>query len=159
MPTSKGQNNYSDLLPSAGAFSPGITGTGADYIVDEVVTQAVTGGTAKGQVVSWTPDAAGSPNGILKIFQSVDYHQDNGVVRAFDESLAANLDGETSLADGSIDNTYNQAASDTLFGSFTNGVSLPEIEQNSGDVIYIENRRLITRAADQIEDIKLVIEF
>jgi hypothetical protein len=26
-------------------------------------------------------------------------------------------------------------------------------------LIYIENRRLITRAPDQIEDIKLVIEF
>jgi hypothetical protein len=26
-------------------------------------------------------------------------------------------------------------------------------------MIYIENRRLITRAPDQIEDIKLVIEF
>lgn len=158
-PYQRGTTTYAtaDTLNGLTAFR--ITGTGADYIVDEVVTQAVTGGTAKGQVVSWTPDAAGSPNGILKIFQSVDYHQDNGVVRAFDESLAANLDGETSLADGSIDNTYNQAASDTLFGSFTNGVSLPEIEQNSGDVIYIENRRLITRAADQIEDIKLVIEF
>ena len=29
LPTSKGQNDYSDLLPSAGAFSPGITGIGA----------------------------------------------------------------------------------------------------------------------------------
>jgi hypothetical protein len=26
-------------------------------------------------------------------------------------------------------------------------------------MIYVENRRLITRAPDQIEDIKLVIEF
>jgi hypothetical protein len=146
-----------DTLNGLTAFR--INGTGADYFVDEVVTQTVTGGTAKGQVVSWTPDAAGSPNGILKVFQSTDYHQDNGVVRAFDSSLANDLDGATSLADGSIDNTYNQAASDSLFGSFTSGVSLPEIEQNSGDVIYIENRRLITRAADQIEDIKLVIEF
>ena len=136
-----------------------INGSSADYYVDEVVTQAVTGGTAIGTVVSWVPDAAGSPDGILKIFQSTDYHKDNGVVRAFDSSLAATIDGQTSLADGTIDNTYNQASSNALFGTFANGVSLPEIEQNSGDVIYIENRRLITRAADQIEDIKLVIEF
>jgi len=136
-----------------------INGSSADYYVDEVVTQAVTGGTAIGTVVSWVPDAAGSPDGILKIFQSTDYHKDNGIVRAFDSSLPATVDGQTSLADGSIDNTYNQASSNALFGTFASGVSLPEIEQNSGDVIYIENRRLITRAADQIEDIKLVIEF
>ena len=42
---------------------------------------------------------------------------------------------------------------------FTNGLANPEIANNSGDVIYLENRRLITRAPDQIEDIKLVIEF
>lgn len=158
-PYERGTTTYAtaDTLNGLTAFR--ITGTGADYIVDEVVEQAVTGGVAKGQVVSWTPDASGSPNGILKIFQSVDYHKDNGVVRAFDENAAATVDGTTSLADGNIDNTYTQAASESLFGSFTNGVSNPEIEQNSGDIIYIENRRLITRAADQIEDIKLVIEF
>lgn len=159
-PYEAGTTTYAtaDTLNGLTAFR--IVGTGADYYVDEIVTQTVTGGTAKGQVVSWTPDAAGSPNGILKIFQSADYHKDNGVLRAFDNSNgSADINGTTSLADGSIDDTYTQAASSSLFGSFTNGVSNAEIEQNSGDVIYIENRRLITRAADQIEDIKLVIEF
>jgi len=48
----------------------------------------------------------------------------------------------------------------TLGGvTFSNGLANPEIENNSGEIIYVENRRLITRAADQIEDIKLVIEF
>jgi len=42
---------------------------------------------------------------------------------------------------------------------FANGLASPEIAPNSGDMIYVENRRLITRAPDQIEDIKLVIEF
>ena len=42
---------------------------------------------------------------------------------------------------------------------YTNGLSDPEIKFNSGELIYIENRRLVTRAQDQIEDIKLVIEF
>jgi len=43
--------------------------------------------------------------------------------------------------------------------NYTAGLSDPEIRLNSGEIIYIENRRLVARAADQIEDIKLIIEF
>ena len=34
----------------------------------------------------------------------------------------------------------------------------PEVEPDSGDVIYVENRRPINRAIDQIEDIKIIVE-
>ena len=34
----------------------------------------------------------------------------------------------------------------------------PEVEKYTGQVMYIENRGTVTRAADQIEDIKLIIE-
>ena len=34
----------------------------------------------------------------------------------------------------------------------------PEVQSDSGDVIYIENRRPINRADDQIEDIKIIVE-
>jgi hypothetical protein len=33
------------------------------------------------------------------------------------------------------------------------------LEENTGQLIYLENRRAITRAPDQIEDLKLVVEF
>jgi len=33
------------------------------------------------------------------------------------------------------------------------------LEEDSGQLIYLENRRAITRASDQIEDLKLVVEF
>jgi hypothetical protein len=33
------------------------------------------------------------------------------------------------------------------------------LQQDSGQLIYLENRRAITRASDQIEDLKLVVEF
>ncbi len=33
------------------------------------------------------------------------------------------------------------------------------LEDDSGQLIYLENRRAITRASDQIEDLKLVVEF
>ena len=35
----------------------------------------------------------------------------------------------------------------------------PEVAADSGDIMYLEHRRPINRASDQIEDIKLVVEF
>jgi hypothetical protein len=139
-----------------GLYAVKITGAGADYVADETITQALAGGgTAKGTVVSWTLDSGSTTDGVLKYIQSPDLHKDGGVVRAFDDS--ANIVGSASLASGSV---ATGVTATTLLGvSFTNGFGFPEIEQNSGDIIYVENRRLITRAADQIEDIKLVIEF
>ena len=126
-----------------------LTGSG-DYTVDEEITQTVTGGTAKGRVVSW--DAT---NGILKYFQSPDLHTHNGKVLAFDHATN-NVTGATSTTARPIDGNQDTALADI---SFTDGKANPEIAANSGDIVYIENRRQITRAADQIEDIKLVIEF
>jgi hypothetical protein len=39
------------------------------------------------------------------------------------------------------------------------GIDGGDLNRYSGDVLYVENRRPITRAADQIEDIKLIVEF
>jgi hypothetical protein len=36
--------------------------------------------------------------------------------------------------------------------------AFPEVERFSGNLLYVENRGAVTRAADQIEDIKLIIE-
>ena len=43
----------------------------------------------------------------------------------------------------------------TVRGAVTGG----DLERFSGDIIYVENRSPISRATDQIEDIKLIIEF
>ena len=40
-------------------------------------------------------------------------------------------------------------------GAVTGG----DLQRFSGDIIYVENRSPISRATDQIEDIKLIIEF
>jgi len=126
-----------------------LTGSG-NYDPDEEITQTVSGGTAKGRVVSW--DAT---NGILKYFQSPELHTHNGKVLAFDHATNNVTGADTSTA-RPIDATQDTALADV---SFTDGKATPEIAPNSGDIVYIENRRQITRAADQIEDIKLVIEF
>ena len=133
-----------------------ITGATADFIPDETISQTVTGGTAKGTVVSWTLDSGSTTAGVLKYIQTNDAHTDSGVVRAFESNGSNAVSGTQSAGSGNVDTSY----SNSLLGStFASGLATPEIENNSGNVIYIENRRLITRAPDQIEDIKLVIEF
>ena len=43
--------------------------------------------------------------------------------------------------------------------TFTGGVADPEINKNTGDVIYIDNRSLVVRDSRQKEDIKIILEF
>jgi len=57
------------------------------------------------------------------------------------------------------------AAADTVYESGSSigtvssvSTSFPEVEKYTGQVLYIENRGAVSRAADQIEDIKLIIE-
>lgn len=43
--------------------------------------------------------------------------------------------------------------------SFTNGLANPEINKKTGDIIYIDNRPLVSRNVRQKEDIKIILEF
>ena len=43
--------------------------------------------------------------------------------------------------------------------TFTDGYANPELQPDSGNIIYIENRKPISRSSDQTEDIKLIVEF
>jgi|688.fasta_scaffold05525_2 hypothetical protein len=157
-PLLNGTTDYATVDTLNGLYSVKITGATAGFVPDETITQTVTGGTALGTVVSWTLDSGSTTAGVLKYIQSPQLHKNNGVVRAFESNASNAITGGISLASGAVDTTF--ADGTVLLGStFTDGLALPEIKNNSGEVIYIENRRLITRAPDQIEDIKLVIEF
>ena len=136
------------------------------FTPDEIIKQeSAAGEYSYGTVVSWVWDevAAGQTptSGTLKYFQSPDYHTDNGIVRAFVSDAAKLVEGQTSLITGAVETGYSTGgATLPLLGlTFTNGLAVPELAKNTGDIVYVENRRLITRAPDQIEDIKLVIEF
>ena len=155
-PYAWGTTTYATADTLSGLKAIKITGASADYNVDEKIVQTVSGGFAYGTVVSWTLDSGSTTNGVLKYIQTNDAHTDQGVVRAFESNGSNAITGESSAASGNVATTYAGA----LLGStFAAGLATPEVENNSGEVIYIENRRLITRAPDQIEDIKLVIEF
>ena len=43
--------------------------------------------------------------------------------------------------------------------SFGSGLSGPDINIKSGEIIYVDNRSSVTRASQQREDIKIVLEF
>jgi len=43
--------------------------------------------------------------------------------------------------------------------TFSSGLASPEINKNTGDVIYIDNRSIVTRDSRQKEDIKIILEF
>jgi len=155
-PFNKGTTDFATSDTLSGIYAVKINGATADFAIDERITQTVTGGVAEGKVVSWTLDSGSENSGVLKYIQSPEYHKNNGVVRAFESNASNPITGAISLASGTVDTTNNSS----LLGiTFTAGLATPEIENNSGEIIYVENRRLITRAADQIEDIKLVIEF
>jgi hypothetical protein len=133
---------------------------------DEDVEQEVSSGKfARATVVSWVwdevPPGQTPSSGVLKYFQSPDLHTNDGVVRQFVSDAAKLVTGKTSLITGSIDTTYTTGGEvlPLLGKNFEDGLAYPEVAKYTGDIVYVENRRLITRAPDQIEDIKLVIEF
>ena len=119
------------------------------FTADEEINQASTG--AVGKVVEW--DAT---NKLLHYVQTrfPDVGTDsNGNATAF--SGTNTITGQSSsatLAPSTSTSTVNSVA-------LTSGYSNSEIQPDSGDIIYIEQRSPIARAADQTENIKLIIEF
>ena len=66
------------------------------------------------------------------------------------------ITGATSNATGVPHVASSSTVNNTVFVA---GYASPELQPDSGDVIYIENRKPISRASDQTEDVKLVVEF
>ena len=125
------------------------------YEIDEKITQSTTG--AVGKVVEW--DATRK----ILYYQQEQYANygiaSSGNHVAF--SGANTVTGASSGAAATPSATSSQNV--TLAGgtvvTFGSGYLNPELESDSGDIIYVENRRPISRASDQTEDIKIVVEF
>jgi hypothetical protein len=157
-PIRTGTTDFATEDTLSGLYAVKINSATSDFIPDELISQTVTGGTALGKVVSWVLDSGSTTSGVLKYIQTPTSHKNSGVVRSFESNASNPITGSSSLSSGTVDTSLPDGT--FLLGKFFNdGLSEPEIKTNSGDMIYIENRRLITRAPDQIEDIKLVIEF
>jgi hypothetical protein len=126
------------------------------FEADEVITQTTTG--AVGKVVEWD-----------SVLQLLYYQQENfkgfgtnattGGLVAFSgtQTITGGTSGATGTPSSTSSETVTLANSNTL--TITSGYANPELQPDSGDIIYLENRKPIQRASDQTEDIKIIIEF
>jgi hypothetical protein len=103
------------------------------FLEDEIITGGTSG--AVGRIINI---AVGGSTTTIRYIQ---LSEDAGNVNGADFATAEVITGTTSLSAGTI-----------------SALSNPEVEPFSGDVLYVENRRLINRAPDQIEDIKIIVE-
>jgi hypothetical protein len=141
--------------------------------VGEKITQTVTGGKAFGYVASYDTETK-----VLKYIQdrSLYYNQSAldqtdyvGVstgsrVLAFESS--SNAVTAPSGFSGSIDQNFTGISTNptgskviNMGVNFANGLASPEINKGSGEIIYLDNRPLISRNTRQKEDIKIILEF
>ena len=100
------------------------------FVVDEVISGGSSGAT--GIVIQRFSDG------------------DNGVVRLADVSANANFTAGETITGGT------SSATTTIK---TGGVSTLPLKKHKGEFLFVETRSPITRANDQLEDVKLVIQF
>ena len=136
-PTNVGGNTLSSATTLSALNRISLQSGATMPAVDATIASAasITTGTATGKVVS-----VDSTNRYVYYLPHVD---SVGNYNAFANSngvFVGSTQKGTILASGGVSSAY------------------PEIQRNSGDIVYLENRGAVARAADQIEDIKLIIE-
>lgn len=170
---------YSSSSTVSGVYGIAISAKNLTGLADSIISQSSTG--AKGIIVS--SQEIGDIT-IIKYIQTresyVDTYSSTGIVKTFDPYLNnyAGLSSPTSYSYSAFNTSqvtinnvsYNvvdigagspvdQYLGEYLGQTFTNGLSNPDINTKSGDILYVDNRSTITRTSSQREDIKIIIEF
>ena len=157
------ENQYSSL--GAIKLTSDFTGT---PVIGQEITQSVTGGTARGYVASYDSETK-----VLKYFQDRSLYFGNNIDQTDYNTITSDSKvlsfsssgGPITPFAGSIDTTLNSNKVPVggkiidLGVTFTAGLANPEINKKTGDIIYIDNRPLVTRDIRQKEDIKIILEF
>ena len=142
-----------------------ITVTDSDtFTITVSSSRAPTGAFTVGTCVytTFTPQAIvvewDATNKILFYVQNV--YDNQGTDATYKQNIPfsgnSTITGTTSNATGVPHTASSATVNNTVFVA---GYANPELQPDSGDVIYIENRKPISRASDQTEDVKLVVEF
>ena len=154
-PTTYGTSTVASASTGRMTYIVKMSTSSGTFDVDETITQATTG--AVGRVVEWD-----SSRSLLyyqqERFGSYGTNSTTGAYAAF--SGTQTITGGTSGATGTPSNTTETvtlANSNTV--TLTTGYANPELQPDSGNIVYLENRKPIQRASDQTEDIKIIIEF
>ena len=149
-PTNFGTSTVATATTRRQIYATIFSSVSGTFTADEEINQATTGAVAK--VIEFD-----STNKILYYYQTrfPDVGTDtNGNLTALSGANA--ITGQSSSASA----TPNTSSSATVNGvTFASGYANPELAYDSGDIIYVEERSPITRASDQTENVKLIIEF
>lgn len=132
-PYVSGSQSLLNTDTATGLYSITFTSVTGNYLYGENIIQASTG--AKGRVISWDYNTK-----TLKYAQDRFNSTINGTLKLFSGTGA--IMGQTSNISG-VPSTYSN----------------PNIQKNSGKILYIGNRKAIIRSSSQIEDVKVVVEF
>ena len=144
------------IFPQSGSGTP--SGT---FVPGETITQTTTN--AKGFVVSYD-----STTKVLKYYQdSTDGTVNGNVIPFFGANQITGSTNSYTATPDSTQGTSSVPVTQITIGvsvyelglSFVTGYANEEVELNSGEILYLDNRIPITRSADQNEELKVVIEF
>ena len=155
-PTTYGTSTVASATTYRQTFATKVASASGTFTNDEKISQASTG--AIGKVVEWD-----STLSILYFQQERfgDYGTSSTTGANVAFSGANQITGASSAAvgtpDAGADSAVSLAGGATL--SFSDGYANPELQPDSGNIIYQENRKPISRATDQTEDIKIIVEF
>lgn len=175
-PTSIGSEQVYTDNTFTGLHSLKFSNVSGTPVVGEIIEQSSTTGNNKafGYVASWDNETK-----VLKYFQdrSLYYNKTtfdqedyvgittNGQNYPFTSS-SNQVIGKSSGFSASIDTGFSGISTNptgskliNLGVNFTSGIAFPEINKGSGDIIYLDNRPLISRNLRQKEDIKIILEF
>ena len=161
------ENQFSSL---GSILFSSVTGT---VSIGDRVNQSVTGGIAKGFVSSYDTETK-----VLKYFQdrslflnqttydNTDYVGISTLSKVLNFESSGNAVTTTGGFSGSVNTNFTGITTNpsgtkviSLGSQFTNGLSSSEINKGSGDVIYLDNRPVISRNSRQKEDVKIILEF
>jgi hypothetical protein len=154
-PTNFGTTTVATATTRRQTYAVRLDTNSGSFDADEVITQASTG--AVGKVVEWDSTLS------ILYYQQESYkgygtNATSGGYVAF--SGTNTITGATSGITGTTSGTSETL---TLLNNneitLVSGYATPELAADSGNIIYLENRKPIQRASDQTEDIKIIIEF
>ena len=167
------ESQFSSLF--AIKLTPSFVIDDTDDLIGVSIAQTATGtsASAEGIVASYDKDTF-----VLKYIQDRSLYL-NPVTGDNEDYVGVNLNAkvlpfksDTSIVfsgsfsgNGSIDSDFTGIS--TIIGgkninlgvNFTNGLSNPEINKKTGDIIYIDNRKEVERDIRQKEDVKIILEF
>ena len=154
-PTTFGTSTVASSTTARQTYVVKGSATSGTFEADEQIVQTSTG--AVGKVVEFDSDRS------LLYYQQERFSgfgtsaTNSGFTAFSGTNLITGQTSGATLTPSSDTETVTLANSNTL--TLTTGYANPELQPDSGNIIYLENRKPIQRDSDQTEDIKLIIEF